>query len=58
MKFLKISKSGRGNPQNGALTPKNGAKSKNTQIELKIGTVINFGVNITILNSILKMVAK
>ena len=52
MKFLKISKRGRGNRQNGALTPKNEAKSKNTPIDLKIDTMTNLGMENTILDSV------
>ena len=39
-------------PQNGALTPKNGSKSKNTPIDLKIGTVTNFSMQNSILESV------
>ena len=58
MKFLKFSKSGRGDPQNGALTPKNGAKSKNTPIDLKIATVTNLGMENSIIDSVLKITTK
>ena len=39
-------------PQNGALTPKNEAKSKNTPIDLKIATVTNLGMENSILDSV------
>ena len=38
-------------PQNGALTPKNEAKSENTPIDLKIATVTNLGMENSILDS-------
>ena len=50
--FENLKKVGVAVPQNGALTPKKGAKSKNTPFRLTIGTVTNLGMENPILDSI------